>query len=869
MRIEYSSSAIIFSDTTSVSELLSSSLSRQGLSVSSFSLDDQNSPQTLSPSGYVFIISLNQSPVSESLLELLKNFDQTYSPKTVFVNSAFNSSDISLDMFHDHRTISIPDIFGPSTTSVIKSPLNKLLLGLALNEKNISLPAHEKVYPLPESDAVILIQKSIFSPQTKSKKFFINTENFTVEQITQKLNYHPNFSTEVSPRQISEQGMDPLPFSVDEEQLLHHFSTTISSLTRSRFLVDIDASTEVSSDTSVTQGYLPPTPSQEQSSTAQPIPQAQPPTPQSVDTAIPPASFFNLNTPQPLSSKSNTRLWLTVPFITALILVLLFFVGLLLFNLTIKDLSQSNYQSLLAKARFSNLFISLTTSPAKLLTRLNISFTQPVTYKLSALSDLTSATVDLIEDRHIFLNSSQIHLQSILQNETPKEGYSLAPSLNALENKYLLAQSLALTDKPGLLTSLNSDRQSLYPFYSLTALPASTQSLTFLILIQNPYELRPTGGFINSIGLASLKDGSIYDLQTFDVYSLDDQLRGHVQPPTPLVQVLGEANWYLRDSNWSPHFPDSAEQAAWFVEKAIGRKVDGVVAINLPLLSTLLEITGPLSVPGLNQPVTSANLSDLVLSQSGLSLVADSHSNILGKTTEAIFHHFKDSELKSDKDLLNKLTQALNSKQLLLWSPSLSVPVHWSGALSQVQCHVSCFADYLATIDSNLGVNQVNYHLSKSSSLNINQNSSQVSHQLESVYSNSSPTLNFTNYLRIYLPLSSQIQSLEVGNELVTAYDIAFDHDLKVIGTLVEVPASARTMVRLNYINPVLNATTYFLRLQSQPSTADAFTLNISSNNLVFAAVKTPSSTTQLTPTSPLSYNMPLSQDYTFELRYK
>ncbi len=47
--------------------------------------------------------------------------------------------------------------------------------------------------------------------------------------------------------------------------------------------------------------------------------------------------------------------------------------------------------------------------------------------------------------------------------------------------------------------------------------------------------------------------------------------------------------------------------------EATGQSVDGVVALDVPALSALLAVTGPLNVAGVNEPVTAANASKVLL----------------------------------------------------------------------------------------------------------------------------------------------------------------------------------------------------------------------------------------------------------------
>ena len=83
----------------------------------------------------------------------------------------------------------------------------------------------------------------------------------------------------------------------------------------------------------------------------------------------------------------------------------------------------------------------------------------------------------------------------------------------------------------------------------------------YLLLFQNDDELRPTGGFIGSIGDAVVKKGKIQNLTIQDVYELDGQLRNHIEPPFIVRRYL-QPHLYLRDSNFYLNFQESASMAA-------------------------------------------------------------------------------------------------------------------------------------------------------------------------------------------------------------------------------------------------------------------------------------------------------------------
>ncbi|MDO8663900.1 MAG: DUF4012 domain-containing protein, partial [Candidatus Wildermuthbacteria bacterium] len=63
----------------------------------------------------------------------------------------------------------------------------------------------------------------------------------------------------------------------------------------------------------------------------------------------------------------------------------------------------------------------------------------------------------------------------------------------------------------------------------------------YLLLFQNPAELRPTGGFPGSYGVVVFKDGRLQDFRVDDVYNLDGQLKELYVPPLQLQHIT--PNW--------------------------------------------------------------------------------------------------------------------------------------------------------------------------------------------------------------------------------------------------------------------------------------------------------------------------------------
>jgi Protein of unknown function (DUF4012) len=131
----------------------------------------------------------------------------------------------------------------------------------------------------------------------------------------------------------------------------------------------------------------------------------------------------------------------------------------------------------------------------------------------------------------------------------------------------------------------------------------------YLVLFQNNHELRATGGFIGSYMLVDVMDGAISKIETKDVYETDGNLVDKVPPPPGIDQVTDR--WYMRDANYSPDFPTSAEKIMWFLEHSRGPSVDAVIAIDQTVAEKLLDLTGPVQLKSFPFTIRADNFNEL------------------------------------------------------------------------------------------------------------------------------------------------------------------------------------------------------------------------------------------------------------------
>jgi len=362
----------------------------------------------------------------------------------------------------------------------------------------------------------------------------------------------------------------------------------------------------------------------------------------------------------------------------------------------------------------------------------------------------------------------------------------------------------------------------------------------YAVLFQNNMELRATGGFIGSFAILSFENGKLYDMPIFDVYDADGQLKGHVEPPQPIKDILGEANWYLRDSNFDPDFPTSARRAEWFIKKSLNQDLNGTIAVNVNTLSSLLTATGPLTIPDYNETITEDNLYERAQFHAEVNFFPGStqKKEFLSTVANALFTKLPALGAGDGLKLASALSDTIQEKNTLI---SLINPttdhvfqtLNWNGQINDSPCPTStnCHKDYTMIVDSNFGVNKANYFIKRAIEevITFDKNLA-VSHTLRINFQNTStstawPAGAYRNFERLYLPIGTNIGNIKVGGIPLESkdYNVYSEHGKFVVAYLVTVPINSKTIVEIEYSTPQLtqeNELVYTWYWQKQPGTS-------------------------------------------------
>ena len=244
---------------------------------------------------------------------------------------------------------------------------------------------------------------------------------------------------------------------------------------------------------------------------------------------------------------------------------------------------------------------------------------------------------------------------------------------------------------------------------------------TYLILLQNSDELRPTGGFISAVGRIQISQGQLVSMTAEDSYAIDDFTKIYPDPPQPLLKYMGSEPWVLRDVNWSPDFPTTALNAIQLYQISRPEQVDGIIGLNLKGVEMLIAGLEPLNVEGLPEPLTAANVTRILEeswnpTQDISRSEADWWSWYLTRkqSINIIMHAAMDKLLNGEvnwKQLGQGMIEALNQRQLMIYTiPEANELklLRWDGSLRLST------GDYLMIVDANVGFNKVNPLISES-----------------------------------------------------------------------------------------------------------------------------------------------------------
>lgn len=364
--------------------------------------------------------------------------------------------------------------------------------------------------------------------------------------------------------------------------------------------------------------------------------------------------------------------------------------------------------------------------------------------KRNVLRELSESTVELQAVK------SDIELAVLSLEEIPEEGLlkQVKETVNPIKEQLPLLEGII--------------HQAIPAAESLPTILGYPNEKTYLFLLQNNRELRPTGGFIGTYGILKMADGEIRTFDTDNVYNLDNPVADTITEPSPapIAQHTSTQNWLFRNINWSPDFPTTAAKAEekYHEEGGTENNIDGVIAVTPTLIESLLDITGPITVEGIE--FTSENLFETLehqvefaYTQQGIS-DAD-RKEFIGTLSNKIMEELFNLPRSEFATLWKVFTKNVNEKQIQIFvddpiTQQLVEEQNWAGEMK------SYTGDFLMFVDANLAALKTDNVMERSMAYAVTQEENYFYGTAEMLYKNTGYFDGFhtryRTYTRIYLP---------------------------------------------------------------------------------------------------------------------
>lgn len=257
---------------------------------------------------------------------------------------------------------------------------------------------------------------------------------------------------------------------------------------------------------------------------------------------------------------------------------------------------------------------------------------------------------------------------------------------------------------------------------ALTLAPAllgADEAQTYVTLVGNPAEARELGGFVGSVGVLTADDGDLDFTSLGSISGLNRQIE--------------DAGLTIDDAELPPPLPASspdrfvqnwANTADFSVVGEIGRRlgpaftasdVDGVLYLDPYAIAALLEITGPVTIEGRDEPLAGDDAVDYLLREQYLTDDFDDdgeRKDRLRDAADEAFTQLTSSSLPDPRTFAARLSPLVRARRLLFTTSSIDA----HELLKRVGLRPSLdlgAADQIVVAQENLRANKLDAYLER------------------------------------------------------------------------------------------------------------------------------------------------------------
>lgn len=392
------------------------------------------------------------------------------------------------------------------------------------------------------------------------------------------------------------------------------------------------------------------------------------------------------------------------------------------------------------------------------------------------------------------------------------------------EGMFFLLDNKIVRGQEKLEEGINTTKRILPLTELLPMLAGYPQKSDFLIALQNTNELRPAGGFLGTYGIAQTRNGMFETLETHDIYHMDMPVRDkmEVEPPSPIAEYLNK-EWFMRDSNWSPDWPTSAQKIEWFYHKEnsllppenkindFSGEFEGVIGITPRLVTDLLSILGPVTVEGVEYD--QHNFTRLLQYRVEKGYVERGipswhRKEVIGQILRKIKIKLFDLPVSQWDEIAGIIDDCVERKDVMLYFQDeylqkIAKKMRIAGET------VEAGQDYLMVVDANLGARKTDTVVMKNIDYQLEQDSEGLMVDLDINYSHTGEkgwrVSDYKTYTRVYVPSGSELISWDQKNNAARRKNemkVKNKYGKTVFGTYLRIPVKENGSLQLKYRLP-------------------------------------------------------------------
>ncbi len=309
---------------------------------------------------------------------------------------------------------------------------------------------------------------------------------------------------------------------------------------------------------------------------------------------------------------------------------------------------------------------------------------------------------------------------------------------------------------------------------------------TYLVLLQNNSELRPTGGFPGSYALITFENGILKKIFVDDIYRADAGIRENIVPPIPLQHIT--PNWGARDAGWFADFPFSARKTIELYQLGGGPRVDGVLTITPDVIARIFEVIGPIEMPDYGVTLDANNFLAEIQNEVEYEADRSAPKQILSDLQPRFFERLA----RQDKDrwlaIFKIISEAAEQKHILAYFENrdleeVAIKNGLGGEIKSGPSTSSGQVDYLQVVFSNIKGSKTDFVTENSMNLETEfDGNGALSHTLtvNRAHNGGDSKYGFYNrdnsaYIKVYVPEGSVLESIQ--GQSITDFKSLIGHE--------------------------------------------------------------------------------------------